>query len=87
MRERYAKGLRAYYEAAEPSRMRKTRTDRRSANALNERAIVPIRTTARHLDENYDIASGILDVLVANTVVTGIQPEPQLMLTNGEPAE
>ena len=27
MRERYAKGLRAYYEAAEPSRMRKTRTD------------------------------------------------------------
>lgn len=87
MRERYAKGLRAYYEAAEPSRMRKTRTDRRSANALNERAIVPIRTTARHLDENYDIASGILDVLVANSVGTGIQPEPQVMLRSGEPAE
>ena len=32
-RERYARGLRAYYEAAEPSRYRKWRTDRRSGNA------------------------------------------------------
>lgn len=42
---------------------------------------------ARHADENYDIASGILDVLVRNTVGRGIQPEPQIMLKSGDPAK
>lgn len=82
-----ARRMRAYYEAAEPSRYRKLRTDRRSANAQNDRAIQPLRSTARHLDENFDIASGILDVLIANTVGTGIQPEPQVMRKNGQPAD
>lgn len=86
-RERYARGLKSYYEAAEPSRTHKTRTDKRSANAQNERAVGPIRAQARHLDENFDIASGILDVLVANTVGAGIQTEPQVMLKDGTPAE
>jgi lambda family phage portal protein len=80
------RGVKAFYEAAEPSRYRKTRTDKRSANAQNLRALQPIRAIARHLDENFDIASGILDVLVANTVGTGIQPEPQIMLKDGTPA-
>jgi lambda family phage portal protein len=86
-RERYARGLKAYYEAAEPSRLHKWRSDRRSANAQNERAAMPIRSQARHLDENHDIASGILDVLVARTVGAGIQPEPQVMLEDGKPAD
>jgi lambda family phage portal protein len=86
-RERAARGLKAFYEAAEPSRLHKTRGDRRSANAQNERAIEPLRAQARHLDENFDIASGILDVLVANTVGTDIQPEPQVMNRDGSPAE
>lgn len=81
------RGVRAFYEAAEPSRYRKTRNDRRSANAQNDRAAQPIRSTARHLDENFDIASGVLDVLIANTVGTGIQPEPQVMLKSGETAD
>lgn len=81
------RGVRSFYEAAEPSRYRKTRNDRRSANAQNERGVLPIRAAARHLDENFDIASGILDVLIANTVGTGIQPEPQIMLKSGEPAD
>jgi lambda family phage portal protein len=79
--------LRAYYEAAEPGQHHKWRTDRRSANTINERAMLPIRTQARHLEENYDLATGVLDVLVSNTVGTGIQPEPQVMLLNGDPAE
>ena len=82
-----ARRMRAYYEGAEPSRYRKMRTDRRSANAQNERAVQPLRSTARHLDENFDIASGILDVLIANTVGKEIQPEPQVMLKNGKPAD
>lgn len=77
----------AYYEAAEPNTHHKWRTDRRSANVINERAMLPIRTQARHLEENYDLATGILDVLVSNTIGTGIQPEPQVMLADGEPAE
>lgn len=85
-RERYARGLRAYYEAAEPSRYRKWRTDRRSGNAQVERAAAPLRVQARHLDENYDVAAGILDVLVANTVGRGVQPEPQVLLQDGSPA-
>lgn len=85
-RELAHRGLRAYYEAAEQTHHYKLRRDRRSGNAQAERAAVPIRTQARHLDENYDIASGVLDVLVANTVGRGIQPEPQVMNKDGSPA-
>lgn len=81
-----ARGLRAYYEAAEPSRLHKWRTDRRSANAQNDRALWPIKTQARHLEENFDIATGVLDTLVANGIGTAVQPEPQVMLLNGDPA-
>lgn len=85
-REFAQRGLRSYYEAAEPSRYHKPRTDRRSGNAQAERAAMPIRNQARHLDENYDVASGVLDILVTNTIGRGIQPEPQIMFTSGEPA-
>jgi len=86
-RMRYERGVKAFYEAADPSRLHKWRNDRRSANAQNERAALPIRSQARHLDENHDIASGILDVLVARTVGGGIQPEPQVLLEDGKPAD
>jgi len=79
-----ARALFAYYEAAVPSRTRKTRTGSKSANAENERAGVALRVQARHLDENFDIASGALDVLVNNVVGTGIFPEPQVELVGGE---
>lgn len=80
------RAIRAYQEAGEPSRYRKTRTDKASANVNNKRSAEKIKTQARHLDENFDIASGILDVLVANTVGSGIWPEPQIMLKDGTPA-
>lgn len=81
------RAVRAAYEAGEASRYRKRRTDRGSANANNQRSAEAIRVLARHLDENFDIASGILDVLVANTVGAGIWPEPQILLNDGTPAE
>lgn len=77
----------AYYEAAEPNQRHKWRTDRRSANSINERATWPIVSQARHLEENYDLATGVLDVLVNNTIATGVQPEPQVMKINGDPAD
>lgn len=86
-RERAARGLKALYEAAESSRLRKRRGRKQSANAVNQRAADALRVEARHLEENLDIAKGALDVLVANVVGVGIQPEPQVERTNGELAE
>lgn len=77
----------AYHEGNETSRYRKKRTDRASANTQMRRSAEDIRASARHFDENHDIASGILDVLVANTVGTGIQPEPQVMMLDGSIAQ
>ena len=85
--DRVKRAFKAFYEAGEPSRLHKIRSDRRSANAQNERSALPIRAQARHLDENHDIASGILDVLFARTVGSGIQPEPQVMMQDGTPAD
>lgn len=76
-----------FYEAAEPSRYHKQRRDARSANLQNERAAVSIREQARHLDNNFDIASGALDTLVANVIGNGISPEPQVLMGDGTPAE
>ena len=81
------RALLAYYEAAQPSRTRKTRSVSKSANAENDRAAGSLRIQARHLEENLDVASGALDVLVNNVVGAGIQPEPQVELQTGELAE
>lgn len=75
------------YEAVQPSRLRRESRNRKSANAENERAQPNLRSLARSLEENLDIASGALDVLVANTVGAGIQPEPQVELKSGGMAE
>lgn len=86
-RARYERGLQAFYEATEPSRNRKNRSGGQSADVLADRSAVKMRDMGRHLEENLDIASGVLDVLVANTVGTGILPEPLVETTSGEPAE
>jgi lambda family phage portal protein len=86
-RERSRRALKAYYEAAEPSRRRKGRTDRGSANAQTERSAERLRIMARHMEENLDIAKGALDVLCANVVGRGIRPEPQVMKKDGTPAK
>lgn len=86
-RERHARGLNAYYEATEPSRTRKSRQRAGSADIVNDRSGVKLRDMGRHLEENLDIASGILDVLVNHAIGTGIIPEPLVETTDGEPAE
>ena len=75
------------YEAAAPGRLRRGRQDARSANAQTEVAADKLRMMARNLEQNSDIAKGALDVLVANVVGTGIAPEPQIELADGQPAE
>ena len=75
------------YEAAQPSRLRKTKTDSGSGDAIVERAGESLRLQARHLDENHDLAGGVLDCLVANVVGRGITVEPQVKQKNGELAK
>jgi lambda family phage portal protein len=87
LRRAQARKAFAYYEAAEVNRLRRERKDTRSANAQNKNAAQYLRTQARHLEQNFDIAAGALDVLVNNVVGPGIAPEPQVMLRSGEPAD
>ncbi len=56
------------YEAATPGRFRKTRRDQGSGNMLAQGAVLPVRNLARDLDRNHDLAHGILNTLVQNTV-------------------
>ncbi len=68
----------AYYEAAKSDRLRKNRREAGSGNTAVSRAGSSLRQQARHLEQNYDIALGVLNVLVANVVgPTGIGVEPQ----------
>jgi len=75
------------YEAAQPSRLRKTKTDPGSGDAIVERAGESLRLQARHLDENHDLAGGVLDCLVNNVVGRGVNVEPQVKLKSGELAK
>lgn len=75
------------YEAAQPSRLRKTKTDSGSGDSIVERAGESLRLQARHLDENHDLAGGVLDVLVNNVVGRGVAVEPQVKLKDGNLAK
>lgn len=67
----------ALYEAAEPSRLRKTKPDNRSGDALTARAGNRIRGYARNQEQNYDFAEAVLGALVDNVVgPDGINIEP-----------
>lgn len=67
----------AYYEAANPSRMRPGRREPGSGNTAVLKAGKALREQARHLEQNHDLARGVLDVLVRNTIGTGVGVEPQ----------
>jgi lambda family phage portal protein len=75
------------YEAAQPSRLRKTKTDPGSGDAVVERAGESLRLQARYLDENHDLARGVLNCLVNNVVGRGITIEPQVKRAGGELAK
>lgn len=75
-----ARNILAYYEAAQPSRLRKSRRERGSGNAAVLRAGASLREIARHLEQNHDLARGVLATLVINTVGPngiGIEPQPR----------
>ena len=85
-RERKAQALKAYYDAAEAGRLRKSRVIRASATNEIDRDGAKLRGLARYLECNLDFAKGALDTLVAHVVGSGVFPEPQAKLKDGSPA-
>lgn len=68
------------YEAATPSRNRKVSREAMSPDQIVERSAVALRSAARDLDRNHDIARGILRTMVNNIVGAqgiGIEPQPR----------
>jgi lambda family phage portal protein len=80
IRRAQARTVLAYYEAAKPDRTRKGRRSVGTANHEVAHAGASLRQTARHLEQNYDLALGVLNTLVANVVGpngVGIEPQPR----------
>lgn len=85
LRRQAARNILAQYEAAEPSRLRKFHRERGSQNEYVQRGAAAVRTQARHLCRNHDLARGALRVMVNNVVgAKGIGIEPQPRRKNGE---
>ncbi|EMO5715834.1 phage portal protein [Enterobacter bugandensis] len=73
------------YEAAMPSRTHTTKREPRDANTAVFAAGVSLREQARWLEENNDLAIGILDKLEERVVgARGIQIEPQPLTRDGQ---
>ena len=72
-----SRGVLAAYEAAMPSRLRKRRSDSGSGAAAVNRAGGSLRWQARALEQNNDLAAGVLTTLVNRIVgINGISVEP-----------
>mgnify|MGYP000232871686 CR=1 FL=1 len=64
------------YEAAKPTRTRKNKGDNRSGTSVAGEAQT-LRGQARHLEQNHDLAAGVLNTLVTRVVgPKGISVEP-----------
>jgi len=76
-----------FYEAGADSIYHRKPKNQGSGDQAMDKARTRIRDWARHLDENYDLAIGILDELVNKIVGTGIQVEPNVLKPDGSPDE
>lgn len=77
-----ARQVLAYYEAAKSDRVRKNRREGGSGNVAVARAGASLWQQARHFEQNYDLALGVLNTLVNNVVGAsgiGIEPQPRKM--------
>lgn len=80
LRRAQARRALSYYEAGRTDKQRKQRRSINSGNVEVRNAGRSIREQARHFDENHDIGSGALNILVAAIVGqygTQIEPQPR----------
>ena len=75
------------YEAASSSIYHKKPNTQGSADRTMDQARAKVRDWARFLDENHDLAIGVLDELVNKVVGTGITLEPLASSSSGKPAQ
>lgn len=68
VRRHQARRMLAYYEAGRSDSQRKQRRETGSGNEAVLRAGLSIRQQARHLEQNYDLALGVLNALIANVI-------------------
>lgn len=73
------------YNAAGISQYHPRRGDNRSGDAVMEHARDRLANWSRHLEENTDLAVGVLDDLTDRVVGTGITVEPMIRDRRGEP--
>lgn len=85
LRRMQARRVMAAYEAAKPTVLRKQSRDSGSGDRVVRQAGPNLRNQARYLDENHDLADGVLTALVNNVVgANGIGIEPQPRTIGGE---
>lgn len=73
------------FEGADKTRFRKHTATNPGANQLMAAASSSLRSQARHLERNHDLARGVISTLVKNVVgPKGIQVEPQPVDKNGQ---
>jgi lambda family phage portal protein len=85
LKRQQARAILAAYEANKPGRLRKMQTEMRGPDSVMMEAGAGLRGQARHLDENHDLVTGILDTLVARTVgPAGIMVEPMVRGKDGK---
>jgi lambda family phage portal protein len=85
VRRMQARRVLAAYEAAKPTTLRKQSRDAGSGDRWVSQAGPNLRNQARFLDANHDLAKGVLNALVNNTVgANGIGIEPQPRTVAGE---
>lgn len=81
-RERFQ--ARRAYEAATATNYRPTRGGTNSGSASAAAGGEALRRLARHLEDNHDLAVGVLDDLVNNVVGAGARPAPMVRGASGE---
>lgn len=71
------------YDAEKASRTHQRKTETRGPNASTRNAHKVLRDVVREMEQNNDLISGALDVLVANVVGPGLEPEPMVRNKDG----
>lgn len=75
--------VKAYYEAGQSNNFHTKKVTNNDPDVEAGEAAENIRASARHLEQNYDLAKGVLNTLVANIVGMGIRPIPAIKKEDG----
>jgi lambda family phage portal protein len=85
--EKRREALERAFDAAKPSQYWQRPGDLKSANAVMDHARTTVRSWARYLDENHDLAIGVLDDVEKKVIGCGIQVSPKVLGRDGKPAK